>query len=108
VSPDLAAAPPGYARFGDENALAGAVLLSFTLDELQRLDGTEGSIRWIDVSAGADVTTEALLERLEAALPADIEAVSGDVVIAEGQDDFGDIVAIFGNTFNILLGQRVR
>jgi putative ABC transport system permease protein len=117
----------GHTRFGEGNALAGAVLMSFTLDELQRLDGTEGLIRWIDISADTDVTTEALLERLEAALPADIEAVGGDVVIAEGQDEFGDIVAIFGNillafalvavfvstfiignTFNILLGQRVR
>ena len=34
----------GINRFGEENALAGAVLMSFTLDELQRLDGSEGQI----------------------------------------------------------------
>ncbi len=117
----------GLTRFGDENALAGAVLMSFTLDELQRLDGTESSIRWINVAAAADVEPEVLIERLEAALPDDVEVVSGSVIIAEDQEDFADVVNIFGNillafalvavfvstfiisnTFNILLGQRVR
>lgn len=116
----------GLTRFGDENALAGAVLVSFTLDDLQRLDDSEGTIKWIDISA-AGVEPAALIERLERVLPADIEAVPGDVVVEEGQEGFAEFATIFGNvllafalvavfvstfiisnTFNILLGQRVR
>lgn len=117
----------GVTRFGDENALAGAVLISVTLDELQRLDGTEGLIQWVDVTAAEGVDPDELLTRIESVLPEGIEAVPGEVVVDEAQDDFSTIVDIFGNvllafalvavfvsvfiisnTFNILLGQRVR
>jgi putative ABC transport system permease protein len=117
----------GLTRFGEENALAGATLMSFTMGELQRLDGAEGQIEWIDVDGEAGLDNDVLLERLDAALPDDIEAVSGSVIIEEDKDEFGDVVGIFGNvllafalvavfvstfiinnTFNILLGQRVR
>ncbi|HSH10829.1 MAG TPA: ABC transporter permease, partial [Ilumatobacter sp.] len=115
----------GVNRFGEENALAGAVLSSFTLDELQRLDGSEGQILFVDISA--DVETQVLIDRLTDVLPPDVEAVTGDVVVSEGKQDFSAVVDIFGNvllafaliavfvstfiisnTFNILLGQRVR
>ena len=52
----------GTSRFGEENALAGAVLTSFTLDELQRLDGSEGQILFVDISS--DVETDVLIGRL--------------------------------------------
>ena len=116
----------GLTKFGEDNAVAGAVLMSFTLDDVQRLTGLDGKIHWIDV-ASAGVDTDTLVSRLDDALPADVEAVSSDVVIGEEKDDFGgavDIlgsillgfafVAVFvstfiiGNTFNILLGQRVK
>jgi putative ABC transport system permease protein len=116
----------GLTKFGEDNAVAGAVLMSFTMDEVQRLGGLEGQIHWIDV-ASASVDTETLVSRLNSALPADVESVSSDVVVAEEKDDFGVIVDILGNvllgfalvavfvstfiignTFNILLGQRVK
>ncbi len=117
----------GTMRFGEENALAGAVLMSFTLDELQRLDDSEGLIGWIDIAVDDDADAAAVIDRLESVLPADIEAVTGAEVIAEDKDEFTVIIDIFGNillgfgavavfvsafiiynTFNILLGQRVR
>lgn len=117
----------GTTRFGDENSLAGAVLLSFTLDELQRLDGSEGLLKWVSIAGEPDVDNDVLVDRLQAIVPEGLEAVSGTVVVAEAQEDFADIVNIFGNillafalvavfvstfiignTFNILLGQRVR
>ena len=117
----------GLTRFGDENALAGAVLMSFTLDEIQRLDGTEGRSSGSTSSASSGTRHRRAAQRLEVALPGDLEAVGGDVIIGEDQDEFSDVVSIFGNillafalvavfvstfiisnTFNILLGQRVR
>ncbi len=117
----------GTNRFGEENTLAGAVLTSFTLDELQRLDGSEGQLLYVDIAAEEGVEPLALIDRLETVLPSDVEAVTGDVVVAEDTDDFAFFVDIFGNvllafalvavfvsvfiisnTFNILLGQRVK
>jgi putative ABC transport system permease protein len=116
----------GTTRFGEKNALAGAVLMVFTLDELQRLDGSEDVVQWIDI-AGEGVEPAVLIDRLEQVLPAEVEAVPGEVVVDEAKDDFSTVVDIFGNvllafalvavfvstfiisnTFNILLGQRVR
>ncbi len=117
----------GTTRFGEDNALAGAVLMTFTLDEVQRLDGNDGKINSIDVTAESGVSPDELIADLEAALPAGLEAVGSDVIVDEGQEDFGATVDIFGNvllafalvsvfvstfiianTFNILLGQRIR
>lgn len=117
----------GLNRFGDENALAGAVLMSFQLDEIQRLNGTEGLLQSIDVRAASGVEPDQLVRRLEAALPSSIEAVTSEVLIEDDQEEFGAFVDIFGNillafalvavfvstfiitnTFNILLGQRIR
>jgi putative ABC transport system permease protein len=115
----------GISRFGEENALAGAVLVSFTLDEVQRLDGSPGLVQYVDVATSLD--PDVMVDRLNAILPADAEAVPGTTVLAEDKDDFSSVVDIFGNvllafalvavfvstfiignTFNILLGQRVR
>ena len=117
----------GINKFGEENALAGAVLTSFTLAEVQRLDGTEGTVQMIDIAADDDVSSAELIDRLAPILPSSVEAVPGDVVVDEAQDDFSTVIDIFGNvllafaliavfvstfiisnTFNILLGQRVR
>jgi putative ABC transport system permease protein len=116
----------GLTRFGEENSLAGAVIVSLTLDEIQRLDGSEGFVHWIQIASDG-TETDLLIERLAQVLPGGVEAVPGDVVVAETQDDFSVVVDIFGNvllafalvavfvsvfiisnTFNILLGQRVR
>ncbi|MEL6890960.1 MAG: ABC transporter permease, partial [Actinomycetota bacterium] len=116
----------GLTKFGEDNAVAGAVLLSFTLDDVQRLTGLEGKIHWIDV-AGDGVDQETLARRIDDVVPPAVEAVTSDVVVAEEKDDFGGVLDIFGNillgfalvavfvstfiignTFNILLGQRVK
>ncbi len=116
----------GLTKFGQDNAVAGAVLMSFTLDDVQRLSGLDGQIHWIDV-ASAGVDSETLVGRLNSALPGTVETVSSDVVVAEEKDDFGGMLDIFGNillgfalvavfvstfiignTFNILTGQRVK
>jgi putative ABC transport system permease protein len=117
----------GITRFGEENALAGAVLLSFPLDELQRLDDSAGEITWINVAVDEGVDPQVVIGRLEEVLPDDVEAVTGAEVVEADRDEFATVVNILGNillgfalvavfvsmfiisnTFNILLGQRVR
>lgn len=117
----------GISSFGEENALAGAIMLTFELDELQRLDDSEGQIQWISVTAAQGVDIDELVRNVEAALPASAEAVTNEEVVAEAKDEISGIIDIFGNillafalvtvfvstfiianTFNILLGQRVR
>ncbi len=117
----------GTNRFGEDNTLAGAVLMTFTLDEIQRLDGGEGQLLAISVSAAEGVDTAALIQRIDTALPSTVEVLSGAEATASDQDEVGEILDIFGNvllafalvaifvstfiisnTFNILLGQRVR
>ena len=117
----------GVTRFGEENALAGAVMVSTTLDEVQRLDGSTGQIQFIDITTAEGTDPEELIARLGDVLPNGVEAVPGSVVVDEGQDEVREVVDLFGNvllafalvavfvsvfiisnTFNILLGQRVR
>jgi putative ABC transport system permease protein len=115
----------GLSQFGEENATAGAVLIGFTLPEVQRLDGSEGLVQYIDIAS--DVAPDVLIDRLQQVLPAGAEAVPGALVVEEDKGDFTSVINIFGNvllafalvavfvstfiisnTFNILLGQRVR
>ncbi len=118
----------GINRFGEDNVLGGAVLLSFQLEELQRLDGTEGLIEWISIDGAPELSNEELLHALSRRhCPLTWRSSPVTAVIAEDQDEFGSVIDIFGNvllafalvtvfvstfiianTFNILLGQRVR
>ncbi len=117
----------GINRFGEEGTLSDFGLVSFPLDELQRLDGSEGLVRYIDVVAASGVDVDELVAQIELALPAGVEVITNDALVTELQNELGDIIGIFGNvllafalvavfvstfiignTFNILLGQRVR
>lgn len=117
----------GLNQFGEEGTLSDFGLASFGLEELQRLDGSDGLVRYIDVAAESGVSPDLLAARISAVLPDGVEAVAHDALVADIQDEIGGIIAVFGNvllafalvavfvstfiignTFNILLGQRVR
>ncbi|MFW2381661.1 MAG: ABC transporter permease [Acidimicrobiales bacterium] len=117
----------GINRFGEEGTLSDFGMASFPLDELQRLDGSEGLVRYIDVSAAPGEDLDQLVARIDAVMPGGVEVVAHDTLVADLQNEIGEIIAIFGyillafalvavfvstfiigNTFNILLGQRVR
>ncbi|MCP4223873.1 MAG: ABC transporter permease [Actinomycetia bacterium] len=117
----------GSLRFGDSNALVGAVLVAYDLDELRELTDTTGQLQTISVAAGDGVDPDALVERIQNVLPSNVEAVTGETVVQEGQDDFGQIIDIIGwfftgfalvallvaaflitNIFHITIGQRLR
>ena len=51
-------------EFGEEATLGGFSLVSMPLDELQRLDGTEGLLRYIDVAAEPGVDQHARIRVL--------------------------------------------
>ncbi len=117
----------GTFRFGDDDVLAGASLLAFDLGDLQRMTNLDDRLQRIQVIAADGVSPTELVDRLSVALPDGVEAVRAEVATSEDQDDFGAIVdvlrnALLGfagvsvfvsaflinNTFNIVLGQRVR
>ena len=117
----------GTFTFGEDNALAGAKVFVFDLTDLQEIAGYEGSIQEIQVSGDGSRTPEQLVAAISEVLPNEAEVVTGEQASSEDSEDFEEIVNIFGNvmlgfagvalfvaaflinnTFNIVLGQRIR
>ncbi len=118
----------GVMQFGfPDNAAVGAVLTVFDQVAIQQLMGFEGVAEEINVRAEDGVTSEELVERLQAALDDDVEVITGQEATDEFNDAFGSIISviqtvllvfafvvlfvstfIINNTFNIILGQRIR
>ena len=113
--------------FGETDSLLGATLAGFDLPTAQKVLGKEGVVDEVDVLAADDVTAEQLRDRVADALPAGVEALTGDQVAAEGTDAVRDAMGIFTtvllvfagvsvlvgsfviwNTFNVLVAQRRR
>ena len=113
-------------EFGEGGA-AGAYFNLFDLPTTQRILDAAGEIDSIVVNAAAGTSPDELLTAIQPLLPSDIEVVSGETVIGESQDDFGEFITIFGNillgfaivvlfvstfiiynTFAILVGQRTK
>ena len=118
----------GTMQFGfPEDAGAGVVFSVFDTPTAQEVLGYEGLFNEIDLRAvpGADLAE--VRDRIEAALPAGTEVISAE----EAAEEFGDFFEFFigplqtilltfafvvlfvstfiiSNTFNIVLGQRVR
>lgn len=117
----------GLTSFGTEDNLAGATISLFEMSEAQRLFGLEGRYSQIDVLATADVAPEELATRLQAAVPAGVESITGDQQGREEIDAFTEGlgfvstallafagVAVFvgafiiSNTFRIIVAQRTK
>ena len=118
----------GTIQFGfPENAGAGVVYSAFDTATAQQVLGYEGLFNEIDLRATPGADLEELRDRIEAALPAGTEVISSE----EAAEEFGDFFEFFigplqtilltfafvvlfvstfiiSNTFNIVLGQRVR
>ena len=116
----------GTIDFG-EGGTGGAYFILFDLTTTQRILDLDGLVDSIVVSAADGVSPEELVTAINPVLPAGLEAVTGDVVIGEQQDEFGSFISIFGNvllgfavvvlfvstfiihnTFATLVGQRTR
>lgn len=117
----------GIASFGDSNNLAGATISVVTLEDAQRILGLEGQVTLIDVAATEGVDQESLVAALAAALPSDVDVVSGSQQTDEAISGFTEglsflsvallafaAIAVFVggfiiyNTFKIIVAQRTR
>lgn len=117
----------GIATFGESNSLAGANIVLFETSVAQELIGKPGKFEQIAVVAADGVSQEQLVQDLTAALPPGTEALSGEEITAENQDDisaslgfittflliFAGIALFVGsfiiyNTFSIIVVQRGR
>ena len=117
----------GTAGFGKADNLAGATIVIFDTPTAQRLFGKEAAFDTIDVVAADGVSSPELARRVAAALPPDVETVTGDQVGQENADAVKQGLSFFGtalltfagislfvgafiifNTFSILVAQRIR
>ena len=109
------------------NDTVGAVISVFDTPTAQDFLGRKGSFDEIAIKLASGADQAAVASAAQALLPADSEVVDRAIKIEEGEEDFGQISAIFGtvllvfavimvfvaafiinNTFQIVLGQRVR
>jgi putative ABC transport system permease protein len=117
----------GIAGFGEADNLAGATMAAFDLPTAQQVLGKVGVFDSIDVAAEPGVGAEELRDRISAALPNGLEAVTTDEVVAESSKAVADALGFFTtallgfagisllvgaliiwNTFSILVAQRTR
>ena len=115
----------GIVRFGTTDSPGGASFVIFTTAAAQRLVAEPGRFDSISVVADPGVSQTEIRNRIQAALPAGTEAVTGRAVTAENQDAikrglsfFSTFLLIFAviallvggfmifNTFSITVAQR--
>ena len=112
---------------GDQRGFAGATIVGFDPAVASALLDTGGTYDSIDIAAAKGVSQTELIQRVSAALPGNLEAITGKQVRDEATTAIGKIFTIFGsvllgfaavalfvstfiinNTFRIIVGQRVR
>ena len=117
----------GTISFGEDNALLGATLTGFDLAEAQRAFDLEGRLTTITVQSEPGVDPDELQQRIAAALPEGIDAITGEADTDEQLDEISQglgfltiallafaAVAVFvgafiiSNTFRIIVAQRTR
>jgi putative ABC transport system permease protein len=128
VQPTLTATLVGTVKFGQTGNLIGATLALFDTPTAQALYlGGENVFNVVDVTGDGSLANEALRDEVNAALPAGFEALDGDQVAAENQNQlqqglsfittfllvFAAVALVVGtflilNTFSIIVAQRTR
>jgi putative ABC transport system permease protein len=117
----------GIAGFGEADNLAGATMAAFDQPTAQRVLDKRGVYDSIDVAAEPGVDAAELRDRISAALPIGLEAVTTEEVVAESAAAIADALSFFTtallgfagisllvggliiwNTFSILVAQRTR
>jgi putative ABC transport system permease protein len=117
----------GIAKFGQVDSPAGSAYALFNHNTSARLLSQPGKTQSIDVVSDKKESQSALVSRLQASLPKDLNVVTGKAIEAESDaqlkkdtkfvslilEVFGGITLFVGafiinNTFSILLAQRLR
>lgn len=118
----------GFAQFTEKSdASVGAVFVLFDNAATQVVTGMPGQYQeiWVNDRPGAD--REAVKAKIEAVVPSDVEVITNEAAAKEFSDSFNTIIDGLGialqtfafvivfvsaflinNTFNIIIGQRVR
>ncbi len=119
----------GISKFGSADGLGGVTFTAFTLESAQEhlLHRTD-QVTSISVKAQPGVSQDALVNRIQRALPADVQAITGAKLTNENTSDINKefldlfttflvvfagvalLVATFSiyNTFSIIVAQRTR
>ena len=119
----------GVFNFGspDSHTGLGQTMAAFELEEAQRFFGMEDGYQAISVLVSAGSEVSEVQDRLEAELGGDYRVITQEVDAAEQEEDFNQVINIFNtillvfafiavfvaafiinNTFQIIIGQRVR
>ncbi len=126
--PTLNATLVGTVKFGETGNLIGATLALFDTPTAQALYlGGQDVFNIVDVTGDGSLSNEALRDEISAALPAGFEALDGDQIAAENQNQlqqglsfittfllvFAAVALVVGtflilNTFSIIVAQRTR
>lgn len=117
----------GTVGFGKTDSILGATLAGWDLTTAQQALDKVGLVDEVDVQAADGVSADTLRDRVAAALPDGVEAVTGQQVADDGTDSVKEALGIFTtvllvfagvallvgsfviwNTFNVLVAQRRR
>jgi len=118
----------GTTRFGEDNTTVGATLMHVSLDEAQRLWGTDGTVDAISIRLDNGADTAAVTGVIgELIGGSNVEVVDNATITEEEAAEYNDGITIIGNvllgfaivslfvsifiiynTFAIVLGQRIR
>jgi putative ABC transport system permease protein len=117
----------GIARFGNVDSPLGATLAVFDTPTAQQVLGLPGKYSDIAAAAEPGVSQEELAQRVQAALPDGLQAVTGKALTEEQQSQTRDALGFFNtfllvfavialfvgcfliyNTFSIIVAQRSR
>ncbi|MGH3927936.1 MAG: hypothetical protein ACRDTT_34590, partial [Pseudonocardiaceae bacterium] len=77
----------GIAKFGDADSPGGASFVLFTLDAAQRLIAEPDKFDSILVIADAGISQTEIVQRIAPELPTGTEAVTGEEITKESQDE---------------------
>jgi putative ABC transport system permease protein len=117
----------GIFSFGEENALAGATMTAFDTTTASAVLTAPGQITRVVARADDGVGQEALAQRVQEALPAGLEALTGEALADEEASNIQEALSFFSyflltfaiialfvgsfiifNTFSMLVAQRTR
>src|SRR4051794_30654004 len=117
----------GIAKFGNLSGLAGAAIAVMPLQQAQKVTGKVGKLDGIDIQAAPGVSPEALVKRVQQALPAAVTVRTGAEQATKDSSDtksglsfiktillvFAGVALFVGafmifNSFSITIAQRTR